>query len=367
MDKQITELPGTRIDTLWSTVKSGTNEDGTEYENKQRIAPRTFEEAVTDENGVDLKTKLAGMRDDIDSFVAGELPDNVLFVSDGTAPETPPLLDADTLQGHGADYFATKDELYMVPEGEKIHFKRGEGNADYTFAVGEKGIKANTALESTSWVGQVLEFIGGAKLVTTTSGFKLLSPQGFAIAEINDTGMFCKQVYVDNDHAIWFNGIDKSGKFRLFCSGSNDLVLQYNNSGTWTDIIVVNNTVLSLRNTDTSIFHNLNMLYGGQIHFYTNNNTFSPHLFQESNNNLYIYSRETGTSSWVTALRIDNKARVYFQNAINAPNIVTTAALTAAEQEITEHDLALIAAEQANTDLDLRLTALEAKEGLNGV
>lgn len=73
-EKQVIDLPGTRVDTLWITVESGTNEDGTEYEKRQQTAPKTFERCVTDDDGKNLSEKLSEMQTQINgatSDVAG--------------------------------------------------------------------------------------------------------------------------------------------------------------------------------------------------------------------------------------------------------------------------------------------------------
>lgn len=57
-DKKIVSLDGTRIETLWSTVEKGTNENGDEYEKKQAVAPRTFEKAIMDDSGTLLSKKI---------------------------------------------------------------------------------------------------------------------------------------------------------------------------------------------------------------------------------------------------------------------------------------------------------------------
>ena len=72
-EKQVIDLPGTRVDTLWITVESGTN-DGTEYEKRQQTAPKTFERCVTDDDGKNLSEKLSEMQTQINgatSDVAG--------------------------------------------------------------------------------------------------------------------------------------------------------------------------------------------------------------------------------------------------------------------------------------------------------
>ena len=72
MAEQIINLPGTRVDTLWITVESGTDENRAEYKKQQRVAPRTFEEAVTDKNGTTLEDKLITIQEEIDNLIIGE-------------------------------------------------------------------------------------------------------------------------------------------------------------------------------------------------------------------------------------------------------------------------------------------------------
>lgn len=64
-EKQVIDLPGARVDTLWTTVESGTNEDGTAYEKRQQTAPKTFERCVTDDDGKNLSEKLSEMQERI--------------------------------------------------------------------------------------------------------------------------------------------------------------------------------------------------------------------------------------------------------------------------------------------------------------
>lgn len=55
------------MDTLWTTVESGTNDEGVEYEKRQATAPRTFEACVTDRNGAPLDKKLDAMQNQLNS------------------------------------------------------------------------------------------------------------------------------------------------------------------------------------------------------------------------------------------------------------------------------------------------------------
>ena len=65
--KQIVSLPETRVDTLWTTVESGTDSEGAEYEKRQAMAPRTFEKCVIDGKGATLDKKLGTMQSQINS------------------------------------------------------------------------------------------------------------------------------------------------------------------------------------------------------------------------------------------------------------------------------------------------------------
>lgn len=64
-EKQIIDLAGTRCDTLWAIVESGRNDDGIEWEKRQRTAPKTFEKCIFDNNGIRLDTKLTAIQEQI--------------------------------------------------------------------------------------------------------------------------------------------------------------------------------------------------------------------------------------------------------------------------------------------------------------
>lgn len=74
--KEIFELDGTKLDTLWITVEKGTLEDGTPYEKRIKFVPRTFEKAVQDENGILLSEKIKEMKQQI-SNVSGDVVGNI--------------------------------------------------------------------------------------------------------------------------------------------------------------------------------------------------------------------------------------------------------------------------------------------------
>lgn len=75
-EKQIIELDGTLLDTLYTTVEKGNLEDGTPYEKRKKFVPRTFEKAVQDENGTLLSEKLKTINQQISS-VGGNVVGNI--------------------------------------------------------------------------------------------------------------------------------------------------------------------------------------------------------------------------------------------------------------------------------------------------
>ena len=83
--KQIIDLPGTRCDTLWAIVESGRNDDGIEWEKRQRTAPKTFESCIFDKNGICLDTKLTAMQEQINEAASAIHEIN-------TSPSNPNLL-----------------------------------------------------------------------------------------------------------------------------------------------------------------------------------------------------------------------------------------------------------------------------------
>jgi len=70
--EQNINLPGIRIETLYSTIENGIDESGNEYEKKQAIAPRTYEEAITDQNKVSLSSKISDILEKISQLDGGE-------------------------------------------------------------------------------------------------------------------------------------------------------------------------------------------------------------------------------------------------------------------------------------------------------
>lgn len=66
-NQQVVHLPGTRMETLYTTVETGIDENGNEYEKRQAMAPRTFEKCVIDGKGATLDKKLGTMQSQINS------------------------------------------------------------------------------------------------------------------------------------------------------------------------------------------------------------------------------------------------------------------------------------------------------------
>ena len=84
-EKQIIDLPGTRCDTLWAIVESGRNDDGIEWEKRQRTAPKTFESCIFDKNGISLNAKLTAIQEQINGTMS-DIPEIK------TSPSNPNLL-----------------------------------------------------------------------------------------------------------------------------------------------------------------------------------------------------------------------------------------------------------------------------------
>lgn len=419
------------------------------------VLPITKEKAITDKNGQRLDIKLEKMQRDISIATGGELPDGILYVPDGaTAPEITPVLDADTLQGHSADYFAAKEDVpepwdYTVPEGQTVTYqnlyrtlidsnnqfilqKYNGTTWENVFSASDTevfipkllrtvkqiltpdrpmqflpsatattgvqavatsaGLKVQTASAANAWSDALnINADGTINIIVSTTfannrTFTFLDNTGaekyrliagysnkfFWQEYVGDTWVTLISATVDGLIQILANVQFASGKynvfenssgqpaFRIYCdSNTNTLKVQSSSAGSFSDSVIF--TPANIEIIKNAVLKNTSNFY-----FYGPDGTTTFDIQVDTNNRLKLYSRVAG-GQWNIPMEVTEAGNVIFTKNITAPNIASATALTAAEQEITEQDIALIAAEQANTDLDLRLTKLEMEVENSGI
>lgn len=342
------------IDTLHFKRK-----DGSEY----IVYPATKEKAVTDENGQRLDRKLEKIQNDINNVVAGELPDGTTYVDlDNPGAEEVPdniLLDADTLQGHGADYFAAKTDIpestepwdYVLKYPDKIMLQNSAGEAIGEIAPGKTGGYTLNAADGTTVVNvdadkvaslmQGFNLMGGGTLsgseaviqitknnlinalknirIATTSslrfvnsnnneGYRILIDENDNVVFQADSGgwktifeldkyslLFNIGAFINNSAPIYFKNKSNAANYRILCGVTDILKLQVY-KGDWLDCINIYPD--GSINLDKTTIANANILipYGKEIRLY-NDTSIRFNNLDNSFQNYEIYSSPSATDS----------------------------------------------------------------------
>lgn len=190
MAEQNINLPGTRVDTLWITVESGTDENGDEYEKKQVIAPRTFEEAVTDKNKVPLSKKLADLLERINQLNGGEY-DTLLVEIDNIKQEIAGLdlgqWDYNVPSGKVINFVNDGNKVTMgidpknsdlvvtIFDNELIRFKNVGDQVDFLYGA---VFKDSISVELDSWFCGRVFFEDGIDVTGTTIFHDVIDANG---------------------------------------------------------------------------------------------------------------------------------------------------------------------------------------------
>lgn len=112
---------------------------------------------VEDSNMVKIDTALGEKADLEDGKVKNDqLPGNLILSEDDDLPGVSVLLNADTLGGHTADYFATKDEVYQKAEQEEVARKQDKLSGKVGQIVGFDETGAAVAIDPSELIALIL-------------------------------------------------------------------------------------------------------------------------------------------------------------------------------------------------------------------
>ena len=325
-------------------MESGTNEDGTEWERHQATAPRTFEEAITDQNKVPLSQKIANILEKISQLDGGEY-DTLLMEIEKIKNEIA-----------GLDL---KQWNYHVPNFQEIKFE----NPDNPDSI---GIDAHNNFYLAQNGHQYIRFSGSTNNIEI---FKQTSLNG--ILHMNQT------------NPIYFGGTEGKAPSYTQNMGVDNIF----NFGAWTSASNYIN-IFECNTKGYCMFSNKVGIQGGRddanlssggLYFGHNPDWGNIHkiVAQVSDGCLYFASDKVSTTGvYRPSARVDLNGVWHFYNNIDAPNMASAAAeLLSARQEITEADLQNIELQQTITEhkLDHIVTQqmltdmeLERLEGENG-
>lgn len=302
MAKQIINLPGTRVDTLWITAENGMNENGDEYEKKQVIAPRTFEEAVTDQNGTTLKQKLATMQEEIDNITVGEFPNRISNNND--------FIFSGTTTAKDIQFVNKLDDAFLITTPNEILVAVAPDRECMTFF-------RNIVFEN-----------------EVTFNKNIFAPN---IDTLSQEISNIKQEIAGVDLGKWDYNVP-SGKVINFVNAGNEVTIGIDPND--------NDLVVKVRDNDLIRFNNI----GDQVEFY-----YWAKFIDGIGVDLdsWFYGRvvfEDGID--VTGTTIFRSV-INANGGINAPNIASTAELMSLGKEITEQDLTTIENQQITTEQDI--------------
>ncbi len=370
--KQIIDLPGAKVDTLYTTVESGINENGIEWEKRQMTAPRTFEEAIIDKDRVPLSKKIADILEKINQLNGGEY---------------------DTLVAEIAALKKEVDELdltqwdYQVPNTVSLLFRGTSETKD-------------VALNMYASDDFVLQ-----NAATGNDFVQLLSDRDRLRFLLETT--FARTVTVTSNQEIIFGSDDRESKFRMFAAGNGyRFQVKPTESELWDTKIYIDKdkiyTYLPVEFAFSLLIQGISINKGntGQLLSETGfvmkgsstaaGEKISPsapcfkigdlgavHYISVNNAGQMCFCSDFQAQSIdrFTNCYIDPYGGWHFTNPITAPNLVSKTSVVLAEQGITEQDLQMIGAQQEITEheLDYIVTQqimtemdLERLEGENG-
>lgn len=331
---------------------------------------------------------------------ASSIPEGATYVpseSDGEIETVNPSpIDADLLEGHGADYFAAKTDIpepteswdYNVPKEQPV-----------TFAGTYRLIATDNAMEiqvyhgdewrslmlidkttgQFNWLEHMIMKYGSNISFTDSSNnilFRILPDTSLNLliqVLINGTWKnilsfnghsgnvyYSMPIVFNNNNSIMFLNNDNTlALYQLITSSSNNLVLQYRNGSTWENAIAITPTG-EIRLIQTTFMYNILALrYGNPLVFQNSTNTQQFRFILDSGNRITL--QYYSGNEWKAAYYISLDGVVHFTRNIDAPNIASTTALMETQQEITDQDIKDIETKQQITDLELQVLALSAQ------
>lgn len=318
-------MPGTRTETLYTTIETGTDENGNEYKKRQATAPRTFEKCVTDDKGVILSKKIADILERIEQLSGGEY-DTLLQEIENIKNEIT-----------GLDL---KQWNYAVPNGEDLEFLSSSSaatmgidvNTDnwYLARAGHNG----ATMSQSGVIGLYNAIMHGATTVPYSSGIFLG----------DDSSNSCYLFYGSNPekhlYLIW---IEPDGYRRV--------IMRAEQAGPPVFPGGIKTTAIGV-NKGTYI-------PDAGLHFASLKNDGEWAIVQDENFRL-TFNYHTGFT-WLQKGYIDAGGDIVWNGKIIAPNLPAAANIISLEQEITEQDIRMIEAEQESTEMDLKIMELENK------
>ncbi|AXQ65442.1 MAG: hypothetical protein [Circular genetic element sp.] len=349
--KQIIDLPGARIDTLYTTVESGTNEDGTEWEKHQATAPRTFEEAVTDKNKVPLSKKLADILEKINQLDGGEY-DTLLQEIDNIKQEIAGL---DLGQWN-----------YIVPNMQQIIFKQND-SSDIKL-----GLDADGAWNIYYGTNKIFEINDLGDIVTMPYRLDVEDMLNVSMdaridgyLTVGEISTFKGDVHYPANVGLFF-GKANTDHYLLYLADNNNLYLNRKVGSTASTIFSVdpnNNKTYFRAALQVALCPTDSNPSVGGIDFFASEGNVHKIVESQATGNLIFCNDKRGTENkFIESAHVTLNGEWVFKKNITAPNIASTTELMSLGREIIEQDLSIIENQQAATEQDI--TNIETQQTL---
>lgn len=326
-NQQVIHLPGTRMETLYTTVETGMDEYGNEYEKRQATAPRTFEKCVIDDKGVPLSKKITDILERMEQLSGGEYDTLVQEIEDVKKEIT----ELDLGQWN-----------YIVPNGENLEFLSDSS----TTAIGIDANGGNWYLARAGHIRATMSQHGDIGFYDATMHGATIVPYSSGIFLGDNASESCYLFYGSNPekhlYLIW---IEANGNRRVIMRAEQAGPPVFP-GGIKTTAIGVN------KGTQDNVS-------GAGVHFAALKNDGEWAIMQDENYRL-TFNYHTGFV-WIQKGYMDAGGDLVWNGRIIAPNIASTAALMEAEQEITDQEIRMIENEQEITEMDLKIMELETK------
>lgn len=363
---------------------------------------------------------------------ASQVPEGVTYVDlDGTEetlPERIPI-NADTLEGHNAEYFAAKADIpaptepwdYTVKYPNKITLKNSAGeDIGWIQPNNDKSYSLISANDNTAMLIHEDGLVEGLHGFNFKNGGELAG--SVPILQFSgEVANLLKAIHISPNSQIIFKDFGGDYHFRIYKDGQNNLILQKYLDNKWITAVllnasgvfylqrelnILNSVPINFLNTaggynnrfivndhdqlifqtrdpsgqwinamyfsdETGDIHAMRPFYGhfpivlstGQsIQFESPQNHYVTTQIINSNNVTYFQYRAVNASTWNTSARLDANGVWRFYNNIDAPNVASTAALTEAEQQITEQDLNTIELQQKVAKLEAQIAELKGSD-----
>ena len=328
--EQIINLPGTRVDTLWITVESGTDENRAEYKKQQRVAPRTFEEAVTDKNGTTLEDKLITIQEEIDNLIIGEFT--------GRIANNKELIFSGTTSDNDIQFVNKLDDAFLITTPNGIIITVAPDREYMTFFKNVVFENASSFNKGT-FFGDNIEIAHEKELTFRNTKrdvsyrWKHASDDRFELL-CDSEGVIRKGIVANRYGGISFpTGVSLLG-IDITKSSKNNYIAVNNgiNVGATFDTQLFGGGVVFLNSPDNGVVQKI-VEYGPDGYLY------------------FLYGDEI--EGYTQSAHITSRGKWNFFQDISAPNLASTTELMALDREITEQDLSTIENQQAATEQDI--------------